>query len=419
MGNIIFKILKEKKDAEGKYPVFLSYQYNGKRLRIYTKEKCLEKQWDPANQRFKRNYPGYQEANGYLDSLEEKVKKAHREYMAKGIIPSTDMIKNEVLPEETEYVPKQVSKQGVATYNLFELFEEFIQSARIKGRAYNTIRNYISLRNHLKAFEEYSGLKLAAETYNLRTHDKLLQYLVYEEDQAPNTVFGVVKNLKVFLNFLTEERNISLLPEVDKIKASYIDPEKIYLTWEELEKLQAVELRENLDKVRDVYLFSCYTGLRYSDLKNLHPAHIVERGNYKVVSLVQQKTQAKVEFALNAYALAILEKYKGKYLRCLPVIVNQKMNSHLKEIGQLAGINSLAEKLTFDKGQPLRTMVPKHELLTVHTARHTFATQSLLKGMTVEVLQKILGHKKIQNTLVYAKIVDDFKHQMMLNVWNG
>jgi site-specific recombinase XerD len=95
------------------------------------------------------------------------------------------------------------------------------------------------------------------------------------------------------------------------------------------------------------------------------------------------------------------------------------MNSHLKEIGQLAGVNSLTEKLTFDKGQPVRTMVPKHELLTVHTARHTFATQSLLKGMTVEVLQKILGHMKIQNTLVYAKIVDDFKHQMMLNVWNN
>jgi hypothetical protein len=74
-----------------------------------------------------------------------------------------------------------------------------------------------------------------------------------------------------------------------------------------------VELRENLDKVRDVYLFSCYTGLRYSDLKNLHPAHIVERGNYKVVSLVQQKTQAKVEFALNTYALTILDKYKDKY----------------------------------------------------------------------------------------------------------
>ena len=67
----------------------------------------------------------------------------------------------------------------------------------------------------------------------------------------------------------------------------------------------------------------------------------------------------------------------------------------------------------------MRPTVPKYELVTMHTARHTFATQSLLRGMPVEVLQKVLGHKKIQTTLIYAKIVEDFQHQIMRRVWEG
>lgn len=352
---------------------------------------------------------GFQEANDYLDSLEEKLQKAYREYMQKGIIPSTDMLKQVLSPKEENAVVKKEA--------FFEYFEDFINSAKMKGKKYNTIRNYISKRNHLLAFQTYSSIKLDAETYDLRIHDKLLEYLIYEVEQAPNSVFSVVKNLKVFLKFLADERSVKLHPDVAKIQASYVSVEKMFLTWEEIEKLRAAPLRENLDKVRDVYLFACYTGLRYSDVWKLNPVHLVDRGGYKVISLVQTKTGKRIEIALNSLALAILKKYEGQYVNCLPVIVNQKLNYHLKEVGELAGIDGMVEKLVFEKGKASTVLVPKYELITMHTARHTFATQSLMKGMPVEVLQKILGHNKIQNTMVYAKVVDEFKHKVMLDVW--
>lgn len=89
MGKVIFRLNPHKKDTEGKLPVFLHFNYQGNRFQYYTGEKCFEKEWDSAKQRFKRNFPGFQEGNAYLDTLEEKVKKAHREAMLKGIVITT------------------------------------------------------------------------------------------------------------------------------------------------------------------------------------------------------------------------------------------------------------------------------------------------------------------------------------------
>ncbi|HZI00945.1 MAG TPA: tyrosine-type recombinase/integrase, partial [Flavisolibacter sp.] len=155
----------------------------------------------------------------------------------------------------------------------------------------------------------------------------------------------------------------------------------------------------------------------------LHPGHVLQRGAYTVVSMPRKKTQAKggwIEVALNNEALQVIEKYKGQYERCLPVIVNQKMNVHLKTIGKLAGIDAPTNKIVFENGRAVNKIVPKYELITTHTARHTFATQSLMKNppIPIEVLQRILGHSKIKDTLVYAKIVREFQHEIMMKTWN-
>lgn len=95
------------------------------------------------------------------------------------------------------------------------------------------------------------------------------------------------------------------------------------------------------------------------------------------------------------------------------------MNRHLKQVDKYAGLTApvvLAERVA---GQMVKKSVPKYELLTSHTARHAFATQSLLRGMPVEVLQKVMGHAKIQTTLLYAKVVEDLQHQTMQRIWEG
>ena len=135
---------------------------------------------------------------------------------------------------------------------------------------------------------------------------------------------------------------------------------------------------------------------------------------------MMSKTRAGVSIYLTAAASAILDRYDDpERLKLLPVHPNQVMNKYLKRVSKLAGLTGAADLVSTDSGNLVRAAVPKCELVTMHTARHTFATQSLLRGMPVEVLQKVLGHKKIQTTLIYAKIIEDFQHQTMRRIWDG
>ncbi len=138
-----------------------------------------------------------------------------------------------------------------------------------------------------------------------------------------------------------------------------------------------------------------------------------------MLRLTQTKTRTGVSVYLTPPALALLAKYDGTRVRLLPVMANQVMNRALKRIARLAGGTSAVEVVEKAAGQLLKRPVPKWELVTMHTARHTFATQSLMRGMPVEVLQKVLGHANIKTTLIYAKVVEDFQHQTMRRVWEG
>jgi len=135
--------------------------------------------------------------------------------------------------------------------------------------------------------------------------------------------------------------------------------------------------------------------------------------------LTQTKTRTGVSIYLTPPAQTILNKYTDTRVRLLPVLTNPVMNRYLKRVAQLAGVEQMVEVVETVAGRIMKRPVVKWELVTMHTARHTFATQSLMRGMPVEVLQKVLGHAKIQTTLIYAKIVEDFQHQTMRRIWEG
>ena len=122
---------------------------------------------------------------------------------------------------------------------------------------------------------------------------------------------------------------------------------------------------------------------------------------------------------LNTALNPLLAKYEGTRVRLLPVMANQVMNRALKRIARLAGITSAVEVVETLGGRVLKKSVPKWELVTMHTARHTFAVQSLLRGMPVTVLQRVMGHAKIQNTMRYAQVVEELQHQAMRAAWDG
>jgi integrase len=168
---------------------------------------------------------------------------------------------------------------------------------------------------------------------------------------------------------------------------------KEHLTQIELAKLESKDLKiERISQVRDIFLFSCYTGLAYTDTKNLRRSQIIIGiDGERWISTNRQKTDAPTRLPLLPKAVEIMEKY-GNHPQCcsigtlLPVLSNQKMNAYLKEIADLCGIS---------------------KTLTYHTARHTFATTvTLSNGVPLETVSKMLGHSSLKQTQHYAKILD-------------
>ena len=147
---------------------------------------------------------------------------------------------------------------------------------------------------------------------------------------------------------------------------------------------------KRLEQVRDVFLFSCYTGLSYVDVKDLKASEICTSFDGKLwIMKHRQKTDTPVNVPLLKIPLAILKKYEGQLPKgeLLPVLSNQKLNSYLKEIGDLCGIN---------------------KNITFHLARHTFATTTTLsKGVPIETVSKMLGHTNIETTQIYARITNE------------
>ena len=308
-------------------------------------------------------------------------------------------------PEAAVFVAESVSVH----------YDDYRWSMKARGYSAETLRHHLVSRDWMVGFEAWSCAVLDPVMYNLEQHDRLLVYLREERKLAPNTVYTAIRDLKSFLRWL-RERGVPVGLELRKLVTKPFDAPKVYLSAGDLEQLAAAMLPANLAATRDVFLFCCYTGLRYSEVVALHAGNLHAWDGGRLLRLIQSKTRAGVSIYLTAAASAIIDKYAdGSRARLLSVHPNQVMNKYLKRVAGLMG----AADLVSTGGGIVQAAVPRCELVTMHTARHTFATQSLLRGMPIEVLQKVLGYKKIQTTLIYAKIVEDFQHQTMRRIWDA
>ncbi|WP_345071568.1 tyrosine-type recombinase/integrase [Hymenobacter fastidiosus] len=409
-----FVLRTDKQDGKGRCPVHLVAYFDGLRLKCATGEKCRPAEWNADRQRFRRGFEGAEAANDFLALRAQQVGDWWRKVRAAGETPTVAGLQAALRPVPAGVVPAVAAAQSVAV-----VYEQYRDALRARGYARETLRQHIVARNLFRGFEEHRGAVLNPATYDLETHDRLLMYLRTVRKLAPNSIYTAIKDLKSFLRFLRDERGVPVSIELRKLVAKPSDSPKLYLSAVDLEALATVMLPASLIPVRDVFLFCCYTGLRYSDVAALHPGNLHEWNGGRVLRLVQSKTRAGVSIFLTAAASTIIDKYAGQRTRLLPVTANQVMNRYLKRIAKLAGLTRAVDLVSTEGGGLVRSAVPQCELVTVHTARHTFATQSLLRGMPVEVLQKILGHKKIQTTLIYAKIIEDFQHHTMQRIWDA
>lgn len=200
-----------------------------------------------------------------------------------------------------------------------------------------------------------------------------------------------------------------------KAKLKSTEKEVIFLTADEIKKLMEYEIpanKQHLDRVRDAFLFCCYSGLRHSDLYNLRRSDVHE----DYISITTVKTAHSLRIELNDMTRAILDKYKDipfKDDKALPVLTNQKMNDYIKVLCEMAGIDTPV-RITYYKGnERFDTVYPKHQLIGTHAGRRTFICTALSLNIPPDVIMKWTGHRSYKSMMPYIAIADKTKAEAM------
>ena len=385
---VVFYLRSNYVNKEGKTSVMLRIYLNNERLSLgSTGISVKSSQWDKEKERIKGRTTEALNTNLQLDNIASGLQSIFRRIEMSDVV-SLERIKSEFLGK----------KEEIDT--LMQLFEKHNgdvakQVGVSVGKA--TLQKYNVCKRHFSEFLEKqykrSDLKLTELTYVVIREFDL--YLRTEVGQNPNTATKTMKTFKT-ITLLGQKMGV-LLHDPFMNHRFHIEPvNRGFLTDEEILLIAHKQINiPRLELIRDIFIFSCFTGLAYIDVSNLTPDHIVTLGDKQWIMTQRQKTSVETNVLLLDIPKAIIAKYGGKTYRngkLFPMLTNQKTNSYLKEIADICGIK---------------------KNLTFHLARHTFATMSLSKGVPMESVSKMLGHTNIRTTQIYARITNKkIEHDM-------
>ncbi len=338
----------------------------------------------------------YNSINDKIESFERTVKELINSLSDNGNVPSHDKLRNEL---DKIYKPSRlitVHDPTETPKDFFPFIEFFIKTITRKE---NTIKSYNTLKNNLLEYEKAKKIKLTFEKIDIDFYNSFVEYLT-SLHLAKNTIGTRIKILKTFMNE-AYERGINVPMDYKKksIKKPSEETFSVYLTEPELTLMYNKSgLPPYLERVRDVFLIGCYTGLRFSDLSKLNKENITNDNTIKIKAI---KTDKWVEVPIHPFVREIFIKYNYQ----LPKIpTNQKFNDYIKQVAKRAEIKELVtlerSKGDFIVGQT----VEKHELVTSHTARRSFATNAFLADMPSISIMKITGHKTELAFMRYIKM---------------
>lgn len=408
--NISFILRKDKVNKNGLMPVRMLISVDGERIRKNVKNvKTTLKHW--KNQRIKANlksesYNYHLEYNKQLDELENKVKLIYRYLLLNNITINRDNVLEKL--ESNNFGINNISPK------LFFSFQEYIDTNKTT-KSPATIKKYKAVKKFIEDFQVFTNFNVSFDNITIDFYEKLRDYS-YNEKKTLNNYFG--KIVGIFKSFMSwaHERGYHNNLEFKKFKVVKNSIEVIYLKMDELMTLYNYKFEsKRLEHVRDFYCFGCFTGLRFSDIKQLRASNVFDE--YIIVNIQKTKT-IDHKIPLNNYAKAILDKYKGTLYEPLPSISGQKFNKYIKECCQIVGIDTPTNITRYMGQKRIDKVLPKYELITSHTARKTFVTNSLVLGMKEMVVRNITGHKDEASFKRYVEIADDFKKQEMNNTWD-
>ena len=300
--------------------------------------------------------------------------------------------------------------------SLYDRLREFVaDEGQSNGWTLSTVRKFNQLETHLRRWRP----RLRVEEMDADALDSFVSSMVRSEGLRNATAVKQLSFLRWFLRwcvrrgYLADNSFNDYQPRLKGVKTSkYKDI--VFLEWPELMAVWQLDLssRPGLARVRDVFCFQCFTGLRFSDVEALQRADVFP-GHIRVVTL---KTSDALKIELNKFSREILDRYADEDIprgRALPVYANAKCNAYLKEIARLAKIDTPTRVVWFQGNERREEVRPKHELVTTHCGRRTFVVNALRLGVSAEVVMNWTGHSSFSAMKPYVAIVDELKAESM------
>lgn len=366
--------------------IYVRITVNGKRSEISLKRSVLQNQWDNTKNRGRGNTEKTRVLNAYLNGVNNKLLQCHKELMEEDKIMSSEAVKSRYLGEDDN---SKTLKELIAYHN----------GNMIHVLKSGTMKNYYTTERYLQKFLRKKRVKdIYLKQLNFRFITDFEQYLRTYKNSKKQLMLsnnGVMKHLERFKKMINLATKLEWMHKnpFSQFQLKYDKYDRAYLNERELKLLENTEFKsERLQRIKDCFVFSCYTGLSYIDIKELTENNIVKGiDNNNWIYTKREKTDEQVKVPILPKAWTILEKYKAKKelnvtTNLLPISSNQKTNAYLKEITKACGI---------------------HKNISFHVARHTFATTVMLSnGVPIETVSKLLGHAKLSTTQIYARVVE-------------
>ena len=377
-------------NKQGKSPLMIRIFLNGEMLNVGSSGIYIDKKlWNNSTNRVKGRGSESLNLNAQLDNISNSLQMIFKKHEFDEDL-TLDKIKSIFL-----------GKNKVKT-TFVEFYDKYLEDIKAQvgaGKSIALYHKYSAARSHFVNFlhAKYGRKDLMpGELTHLIIHD----FEIYLKTVVSLKSNSATKTLKFFKTVVIFAQKCGVMTHDPFLNHHFhLEPvDRGFLTDEEIQRIMQKDFEiPRLEMVRDVFIFSCFCGLAYIDVAHLTQENIITLDNRPWIIINRQKTNVQSNIPLLEIPRMILDKYKGKIKenRLLPVLSNQKINAYLKEIADLCGIK---------------------KRLSYHTARHTFATMLLSKGVPIESVSKMLGHTNIKTTQIYARITNKKIEQDMMQV---
>lgn len=383
--SLLFYIKKSKADRNGKTNIYLRITMEGRRTEFSVHRKIPVDWWNSRSQTAMGNSAEAREINRFISFLKNKAYAIQQDFERENETYTVTDIRDVLLGKD---------KTRKMLLEIFQEHNDKVDSLIGKDFAAGTAERYRTCKKHVGDYikHKYKKNDIPVQQVDHKFITGFEYYLKTTRKCAHNSAIKYITNFKKIIRIAHANDWIDKDPFLHwKAKLKIVDRE--FLTEEEIQKILGLNLKmERLDQVRDIFIFCCFTGLAYADVKKLKRTDIGKGvDGEEWIKTKRSKTDTRSNIPILPIARALIEKYQDNPVLIdkdlvLPVLSNQKMNAYIKEIATLAGIT---------------------KNLTFHLARHTFATTvTLANGVPIESVSKMLGHTNLKTTQHYAKILD-------------